>query len=313
MEISVIIPVKNGEQYLAKCLDSVFDQTFKGDYEVILGIDPSDDKTYEIANSYKEKHPNLIVEQRRGLGVQINRMDSIKIAKGKYLCFLDGDDYYTKDFLKTMYEEASKGYDVVNCAFKFDKDGKVKNDFFGKNKELNSTQACKALLMDTYMRSFLWNKIFKRELFQLENLPSFKSKKAMFEDTMLVYYIYMHINKAKSINKHLYVYRDNSSSVTKSEVKERFEYHLNVFSFIRYLADKSENKQYVHDFRHTLYRDKMSLIYDGHVSKNALGNGGLKELKKHKQILKDLKSKKKMDIAKYPSIEKFIKESFEKI
>lgn len=308
MEISVIIPVKNGEQYIRQCLDSVFEQSFKGDYEVILGIDPSEDKTFEIAKEYQKNHPNLIVEARQGKGVQFNRMDSIKKAKGKYLCFLDGDDYYSKDYLRIMYEEIEKGFDVVNCSFKIDKDGKLSKNIFTKNVELDSVGACKALLKDSYMRSFLWSKIFKRELFE-NKLPVFNAKDALFEDTMLVYFLFMHAQKVKCIKAPLYVYRNNSSSVTKSPQKNRFEYHLYAFSYIRYLCDLSENNGYLQGYLKTFSRSKLSLWFDGHVSKKALGNGGLKELKKHKQILKDLKKKEKLDFAKYPVIQKFIEDS----
>ena len=305
MDISVIIPVKNGEKYIRECLDSVFNQSFKGSYEVILGVDPSEDNTLEIAQEYQKDHPNLIVESRRGKGVQFNRVDSIKKAKGKYLCFLDGDDYYSKDYLKIMFEEIEKGFDVVNCSFKVDKNGRLTKNIFSKNIELNSVSACKALLKDSYMRSFLWSKIFKRELFD-NKFPIFDVKDALFEDTMLVYYLFMHAKKVKCIKAPLYVYRNNSSSVTKSPQKNRFEYHLYAFSYIRYLCDLAENNGYLRGYLKTFNRSKLSLWFDGHVSKKVLGNGGLKELKKHKAILKDLKRKEKLDFAKYPVINDFI-------
>ena len=308
MDISVIIPVKNGEKYIKQCLDSVFNQSFNGTYEVILGVDPSTDKTLEIAKEYQKDHPNLIVESRSGKGVQFNRMDSIKKAKGKYLCFLDGDDYYTKDYLKIMYEEIEKGFDIVNCSFKTDKNGRIGANIFRKKAELDSVGACKALLKDSYLRSFLWSKIFKRELFELK-LPVFKASDALFEDVMLNYFLLMNAKKVKLIKDNLYVYRRNSSSVTKSAQKQRFEYHLYVFCYMRYLCDLNENKQYLQGFLKTLNRSKLSLWYDGHVSKKVLGNGGLKELKKHKEILKDLRSKEKLDLNKYPAIKKFIEES----
>ena len=308
MDISVIIPVKNGEKYLKRCLNSVFLQSFKGEYEVIVGVDPSIDRSLEIAKEYQIAHPNLIVEEREGKGVQYNRMASIKRAKGKYLCFLDADDYYTKDYLKVMFEEIEKGYDVVNCSFKVDTDGKLRKNWFTKNAEFDTYGACKALLRDTYMRSFLWSKIFRRDLFT-DDLPVFKAVDAMFEDTMLVYAIFMKINKVKSIRKPLYVYRNNMASVTKNEKKERFAYHLLVFAFVRYLCDLSEDKRYLKGYRKTFNRTRLSLWFDGHVSRHILGNGGRKELKKHKRILKDLKRKEKLDIHKYPVIEKFINES----
>ena len=308
MDISVIIPVKNGEQYIRQCLDSVFNQSFTGSYEVILGIDPSTDKTLEIAKEYQKDYPNLIVEEREGKGVQYNRMASIAKAKGKYLCFLDGDDYYSKDYLKIMYEEAEKGFDIVNCSFKGDKNGKLSNNMFTKNVELDSVGACKALLKDSYMRSFLWSKIFKRELFE-RPLPVFKANDALFEDVMLVYFLCMNANRVKSIKDPIYIYRRNSESVTKKPKKNRFEYHLYVFCYIRYLCDLNKNKGYLDGFIKTMSRSKLSLWYDGSVSKKVLGNGGLKELRKHKQILKDLKSKEKLDFTKYPAIYEFIQKS----
>lgn len=305
MDISVIIPVKNGEKYIRQCLDSVFNQSFKGSYEVILGVDPSTDNTLEIAKEYQKDHPNLIVESRQGKGVQFNRVDSIKKAKGKYLCFLDGDDYYSKDYLKIMFEEIEKGFDVVNCSFKVDKNGRLTKNIFTKNVELDSVGACKALLKDSYMRSFLWSKIFKRELFD-NKFPIFDVKDALFEDTMLVYYLFMRAKKIKCIKAPLYVYRNNSSSVTKSPQKNRFKYHLYAFSYIRYLCDLAENDGYLQGYLKTFKRSKLSLWFDGHVSKKVLGNGGLKELRKHKIIFKDLKRKEKLDFAKYPDIEQFI-------
>lgn len=308
MDISVIIPVKNGAKYLKRCLNSVFLQTFKGSYEVIVGVDPSIDRSLEIAREYQLSHPNLIVEEREGKGVQYNRMDSIKRAQGKYLCFLDVDDYYSKEYLEVMYNEIEKGYDVVNCSFKVDTNGKLSKNLFTKKKDFDTYGACKALLRDTYMRSFLWSKIFKRELFD-NKLPIFKASDAMFEDTMTVFAIFMKINKVRSIRKPLYIYHNNMQSVTKNEKKERFSYHLLVFAYVRYLCDTNEDKRYLKGFLRNFSRTRLSLWFDGHVSRHILGNGGRKELKKHKRILKDLKRKEKLDIEKYPVIKQFVEES----
>ena len=312
MDISVIIPVKNGAKYLKRCLNSVFLQTFKGSYEVIVGVDPSIDRSLEIAREYQLSHPNLIVEERQGKGVQYNRMDSIKRAQGKYLCFLDVDDYYSKEYLEVMYNEIEKGYDVVNCSFKVDTNGKLSKNLFTKKKDFDTYGACKALLRDTYMRSFLWSKIFKRELFD-NKLPIFKASDAMFEDTMTVFAIFMKINKVRSIRKPLYIYHNNMQSVTKNEKKERFSYHLLVFAYVRYLCDITEDKRYLKGFLRNFSRTRLSLWFDGHVSRHILGNGGRKELKKHKRILKDLKRKEKLDIEKYPIIKHFVEESSSRV
>ncbi len=291
MEISIIIPVKNGERYLRQCLDSVFEQSFDKDYEVIVGVDPSEDKTLEILDEYKKKHSNLVVENRRGLGVAVNRFDSLKIAKGKYICFLDADDYYHKDFLKVMYEEVNKGYDIVNSSFFIDRDGKIKKNGFVKAKEMNSVEACNAILKDSYFRSFLWNKIFRKELFDNDKCPRNWPKGHIFEDLGIVYFLAMHSKKVKSIKTPLYFYRDNRESLTKVENKDRFKMHLNVFAYVRHLTDENKNKLYLKGYRRYFFRSKMSLWYDGYSTRHVLGHGGLKELKLHKAELKALKNK----------------------
>ena len=266
MDISVIIPVKNGEKYLRQCLDSVFKQSFKGDYEVIININPSTDKTLEIANEYAKNYPLVVLENKEGKSVQQTRMIAVNKAKGKYICFLDSDDYLDKDFLKIMFEEAEKGFDIVNCSFKTDKDGKISKNSFVKNVELDTYAACRALLKDTYIRSFQCTKIFKKELYD-EHIPVVKKHGVLFEDALAVYYAFMKAKKVKSITNPLYVYRSHSSSQTKQENPERFMSHLQAFCYIRYLIDKQEDNRYLQGFLKNVFRMKLSLWYDGHISK----------------------------------------------
>jgi len=308
MDISVIIPVKNGEKYLRQCLDSVFNQSFKGDYEVIININPSTDKTLEITNEYAKNYPLVVLQNKEGKTVQQTRMIAVSKAKGKYLCFLDSDDYLDKNFLKIMFEEAEKGFDIVNCSFKTDKDGKISKNVFTKNKEMESPTACRALLKDTYIRSFQCTKIIKRELYD-KHIPVVKKQGVLFEDALAVYYAFIKAKKVKSISKALYIYRSHSSSQTKQVNPNRFINHLQAFCYIRYLIDNQKDNRYLQGFLKNIFRMKLSLWYDGHISRKVLGYGGFKALKKHKNILKELKTKGKFNYTKFPEIEGYI-ESF---
>ncbi len=292
MEISVIIPAKNAEKYLRPCLDSVFNQTFDKEYEVIVGVNESTDNTMAILDEYKQKHKNLIVEDRQNKGPAINRLDSIKVAKGKYICFLDADDYYHPDFLKVMYEEIEKGYDFVNCSFYKDINGRIKKIHLIKNKKLDSIKTCKALLQDYFFRSFFWNKIFKKELFELEDMPRNLDKIHIFEDCLLVYFIAMHVNIVKSIRKRLYYYRNNKESLTKKPNKNRFVTHLKVFAFIKDVSYKNPQKQYFKNFRRKWHVSSLALFFDLITTRKALDEGIFKENKKYKAYKKDIKSKK---------------------
>lgn len=93
MRISVIIPVYNAERFLKKCLDSVSLQSIK-DKEIICIDDGSSDDSYEILNRYREQCPYLRVFRQENRGAGTARNVGLKEARGKYVCFLDADDFY---------------------------------------------------------------------------------------------------------------------------------------------------------------------------------------------------------------------------
>lgn len=108
IKVSVIIPVHNMEQYIAECLDSVVMQTLKK-IEVIAVNDGSTDNSMTILEWYKEKHDNIVIITQANQGAGSARNEAIRCAKGKYLAFIDSDDFYPhSDCLKKLYEAAEK-------------------------------------------------------------------------------------------------------------------------------------------------------------------------------------------------------------
>jgi len=300
MEISIIIPVYNSEKYLKECIDSALNQDFKLDYEVLVAYDESNDKTLDILKEYETKDNRLKIIYCSNYGLALKRLYAIRKSSGKYICFLDSDDLYARNYLSTLYNEIEKGYDIVNCSFFNLRKGKATKDLFKKNKEYDSINACKALLKDTSMRSFLWNKIFKREFFFSDKLVLPKCKKPIFEDSMMLYGIFMEAKRIKSIKIPLYYYRYNELSATKKENKDRFNYHLYTFFMMRYLSEQSSNPKYLKVFLSKWFRCKLSLYFDAYVTRHALNHGVLKEMSLHKEEFKMIKSKKKLDINSLP-------------
>ena len=105
--ITIIIPVYNIEKYLRKCIESVIEQTYKN-IEIILVDDGSMDNSGEICDQYKEKDSRILVIHKRNGGLSDARNSAIDIAKGKYLFFLDGDDYIEKDSIEYLYNIITK-------------------------------------------------------------------------------------------------------------------------------------------------------------------------------------------------------------
>ncbi len=103
MQLSIVIPCYNMERYLPECLDSLLDQNLDpSEYEVIIVNDESKDSTLKVANNYAAKHENLIVVDKKNAGVGAARNSGFDLAKGKYLYFLDPDDYLAKNTLTTI-------------------------------------------------------------------------------------------------------------------------------------------------------------------------------------------------------------------
>ena len=93
---SVIIPIYNVEAFLKECIDSVLQQTYK-DYEIILVDDGSTDESGAIADTYARNYPGINVIHRNNGGLSAARNTGIEAAKGRYIIFVDSDDYIDKN------------------------------------------------------------------------------------------------------------------------------------------------------------------------------------------------------------------------
>lgn len=115
MRLSIIIPVYNAEQYLKKCLESVFQQNLKlEDFEVICINDGSTDKTQQILEEFQKKYTNIILENQENFGEAISRNKALSLSKGEYITFLDSDDYYDALTLsKALQIIASRNLDIL--------------------------------------------------------------------------------------------------------------------------------------------------------------------------------------------------------
>lgn len=99
--ISIIVPVYNAEKYLRQCLNSLLEQGVSQErYEIICIDDGSKDASFSIMKEYADQHQNIIVIDKENEGVSATRNKGLETAKGKYIWFVDADDWVAKDFLK---------------------------------------------------------------------------------------------------------------------------------------------------------------------------------------------------------------------
>ena len=100
--ISVIVPMYNAEIYLRQNLDSILNQTLK-DIELICVDDGSTDSTLKILKEYQEKDSRIIIIQQKNQKAGIARNNGLKVAKGKYIIFLDADDFFKDTMLEELF------------------------------------------------------------------------------------------------------------------------------------------------------------------------------------------------------------------
>lgn len=126
--VSVIIPIYNVEKYLERCLNSVLHQTYT-DYEVICINDCSPDKSDEILKQFQEKYPSVlrVLQNKKNIGLGRTRERGIRHANGKYLLFIDSDDYVKRNYIETYVTAMEKNpSDVIIGGYTRDIEGNLK-------------------------------------------------------------------------------------------------------------------------------------------------------------------------------------------
>jgi glycosyltransferase involved in cell wall biosynthesis len=290
--ISVIIPVYESEPYLRECLDSLLLQDIKEPYEVILAVDPSEDDSLLIAESYAASHKEIKVLDQSGerLGIQKSRLHALSEASAPYVTFMDADDVMAPNGLRTALEAISgSGADVVNFSFYILSGKKARPFPFTHlwNRVYKGKRIMKALLFDASVRAFLWAKVFKRELLLNSDTIGLFDRKDMFEDVAYVFGILVSADKMVSTPKRYYFYRKGvEGSTTTVRRSDRAARHLTVFALERiYLEERKP--EYLGAWRRKAWRAYMSLRYDlGRDKKAGATKDYVRRVKKEMRLLK---------------------------
>lgn len=170
--ISIVVAVYNAETTLEKCVDSLLNQTYKNT-EIILVNDFSKDNSLNICNNYAAKNNNIIViDNPQNMKVSATRNNGIKASKGKYICFVDSDDYVESNYLEVLYTHYQKYNTVPICGFVYhdevNKRLPVQYIWSGGNELVSLGKAFQ--LYDELYLTALWNKLFDNEIIKFNNI-----------------------------------------------------------------------------------------------------------------------------------------------
>ena len=218
--ISVIVPVYNVEKYLEKCLESIINQTYKN-IEIILVDDGSTDKSKVICDEYKKKDERIVLIHKPNGGLSDARNEGIKLAKGKYITFVDSDDYLELEYIEYLYNLIKKCNCKISISSYYIENEKKERIDMGKNykeKVLNTEEAISRMLCEEGFTVSACAKMYEKELFNDIKYP----KNKLCEDNGTTYLLLEKCEKIAygNLSKYIYIKRQESIMNSKFSIKK---------------------------------------------------------------------------------------------
>lgn len=213
IEFSIIVPVYNSEQLLSNCIDSILAQTFT-DFELILVDDGSTDRSGKICDEYAEKDLRIKVLHTYNQGVSMARNQGLSVAQGKYINFVDSDDWVAPNCLE-KYAEARIDYDydlVYAEMVRISEDGitfiiSLTECSAESDKDLSGVFAS---LLECSVFGYTCNKSFKRDIIK-SNAVSFNKEFRLYEDAVFTAIYCLYVHSVSLISSPVYFYRAKAS------------------------------------------------------------------------------------------------------
>ena len=227
VKLSIIIPVYNVCDFLDQCLDSIDAQDYH-DYEMILVDDGSTDGSGELCDRFAATHKKAVVYHKENGGLSTARNYGIERAEGRFLCFIDSDDWIKPTMLSKLMDEAERNdADVVSCGFiRYFSDNTSRE--YKENDEYRRIYTGIDAKTALYTNFSAWGKLYKRELFNHIRFPEGK----LYEDARTMYLIALEVDKYVLLSYKGYYYRQRSSSIMGTFSPEKYVDRLSVWDEI---------------------------------------------------------------------------------
>ena len=221
-KISVIVPVYKVEPYLRKCLDSIVGQTYRN-LEIILVDDGSPDNCGAICDEYAAGDERIKVIHKENGGVASARNAGLDMATGDYIGWVDSDDWIEPEMFEAMLEAmASRNADIVICGRQEHYPDKSFQMGWQQEEILDKERAMALLVEDDLVRSYLWDKLWRRELFDGVRVPGLK----VFEDMAIMYQIFKKAECVVCLPDVFYHYEHNETGLTAApSLKSRMDFY----------------------------------------------------------------------------------------
>lgn len=250
MLLSIIIPIYNAAPYLNKCLSSITKQ-IDDSAELICIDDGSTDGSSEICKMFAKNNAYIKVIHKANGGVSSARNLGLEKAIGKYIAWVDADDYVADDWYASIKLELLKNPDVVYFDhIRVEADNYVLVSYGGEARQLDQIDFLKELTLDDKVKSYLWAQVVRTTLF---TKIKFSTTKSLMEDYDILHKVLYRAKKINYLAKPLYFYfiRENSISHT-IDFQNYFQATIIAKDRYEWLTDRGVNVSKVGYLRHNL-------------------------------------------------------------
>ena len=214
--ISIIVPIYNVQKYLDRCMKTLLNQTYRN-IEIILVDDESPDECPKMCEEYTKIDQRVKVIHKKNGGLGFARNSGLEIAQGKYIIFVDSDDYINVNMVETLYFLLSENNaDMSMCSFEYVTDRGENSIVYSnpvKNELLSKIEILNKLLEDkSWYYVVAWNKLYKKEIWHNLRYPV----GYIHEDAAVVHRVFCQCNLVATTEKKLYYYRQVPGSLMNS-------------------------------------------------------------------------------------------------
>lgn len=261
-KVSIIVPIYGAEKYIKFCIESLLAQTLKP-LEILLIDDGSPDKCGDICDTFASNYENIRAFHLEKGGPSNARNIGISHARGKYIGFVDADDYAAPDMFATLYENACRSLaDIVMCGYSIDNNGQrhelemdYKQEYEGNEKIINELLVLYSKRNHNGLYS-VCNKLFNANLLRKYNLK-FDTNLIRAEDAWFVFNAFKVASKVRFINKSLYNYRQVNTSTMHTVQKDRYErsksFRIKLEKEFKYLELEMDYDEFYYEFLYESY------------------------------------------------------------
>ena len=228
-KLSIIVPIYNVQDYLHKCVDSLLAQDLsKDEYEIILVDDGATDMSGTIADEYAEKHSNIRVIHQSNSGLSEARNTGIKASQGKYLMFVDSDDYLERNVLGSLIKQVESEdldvlrFDYQNVRLKTENNGQQIDDreyeVFEPNKTARRVDEKNEVVSgDTYLNTRMGYACYAVQWIIRRTIVSTFARGIHFEDVEWLPRMMLNAKRVNSTTVIVYNYLVRQGSITKTQ------------------------------------------------------------------------------------------------